>query len=541
MEQLQERERKSCTLVIWFENGKGPRIISHHVPSYPYLVPLSVDALISKDNGFGLSPSSFIQYYSGTWVTLSLRQQIRVNSDHEVLFRLLPSFREELCDCPDLEDYQRRQPQRHGPAKRLATQLVSPSKKARASEADSPSSHIDTHRSSPVTPTRRARSPDLEFPPILQILDGSEDSPSGSHAAPLPDLQRPIAPLPKRVPSHRAKISTATAKRQWPADYTLQELLDGFSKMQEMLKIGEVTTEKAAFPTVFSSEYRKSTVTRSKKILREASNTMKTKHALTKWSDFLKALKPGGNSDAEDDALVIVPSESPSLSCRPTPVSSGPSKAPQPVLDSGPSCLTPTANPTLARAETPNPFVDTGDMTSLHGESFSSHPDFFQAILADPDLLDDSADWERLGIPYNLEELLSRCLFCDKMVTSTPSPYLQQLLADLVSDPNPPSMAQFLYCQRHELETSLAPEAQAKGWPLDIDFSQLRHRTLRSQAHLKSILQGDITENAFYNLSAKDRNIDAEAGLDGVSGSRKPALTRELEHTSRECPPRTAG
>ncbi|GJF00608.1 hypothetical protein PsYK624_169010 [Phanerochaete sordida] len=101
------------------------------------------------------------------------------------------------------------------------------------------------------------------------------------------------------------------AHRQWPAGYTLQELLDGFSEIQEMLKSKEGNTEKAAFPAVFSTEYQKSTVTRCKKILWKTTEATKVKHASTKWADFLKALKLSNDGETRNAALTLELSELP--------------------------------------------------------------------------------------------------------------------------------------------------------------------------------------------------------------------------------------
>ncbi|KAK1218660.1 hypothetical protein PQX77_018648 [Marasmius sp. AFHP31] len=92
------------------------------------------------------------------------------------------------------------------------------------------------------------------------------------------------------------------------------------------------------------------------------------------------------------------------------------------------------------------------------------------------------------------------CPFCDSQLPQEPTPYLQKSIDNAVkkSKPQPRptnrlgrklAMGDYMHiCQRHHFEAELLPQAEAKGWPKNIDFSRLEARVYKLKSHLKDIL-----------------------------------------------------
>ncbi|TFK69325.1 hypothetical protein BDN72DRAFT_619972 [Pluteus cervinus] len=92
------------------------------------------------------------------------------------------------------------------------------------------------------------------------------------------------------------------------------------------------------------------------------------------------------------------------------------------------------------------------------------------------------------------------CPYCDYALPSSPTPLLQKLLAETKqrsrSDARPANplgrkapLAVFInVCQRHNFESQILPEAEAKGWPKTIDWSALRNRIQEMREHLHDLI-----------------------------------------------------
>ncbi|KAF5362164.1 hypothetical protein D9756_002656 [Leucocoprinus leucothites] len=92
------------------------------------------------------------------------------------------------------------------------------------------------------------------------------------------------------------------------------------------------------------------------------------------------------------------------------------------------------------------------------------------------------------------------CPYCDSRLPSSPTPFFLKLLESTLSksclDPrstNPlgrkASLSTFVaVCQRHDFETEVLPEAEAKGWPKTINWEELADRVLKMKPALEEII-----------------------------------------------------
>lgn len=71
------------------------------------------------------------------------------------------------------------------------------------------------------------------------------------------------------------------------------------------------------------------------------------------------------------------------------------------------------------------------------------------------------------------------------------------------------------YCDRHELETSVLPIAEAAGWPLAPNFDRLYIRILKLQKSLEEDIldasQDKLDTNVFLNKVLKQHNENSSS------------------------------
>ncbi|KAL0571669.1 hypothetical protein V5O48_010287 [Marasmius crinis-equi] len=94
------------------------------------------------------------------------------------------------------------------------------------------------------------------------------------------------------------------------------------------------------------------------------------------------------------------------------------------------------------------------------------------------------------------------CPFCDARLPKAPTPYLRDLIKEAIKksvpDPRPTNqlgrkskkISSWVHiCQRHHFETELLPQAEANGWPKEIDFKKLEPRVSKLKSRLQEIIE----------------------------------------------------
>ncbi|KAJ3571044.1 hypothetical protein NP233_g4012 [Leucocoprinus birnbaumii] len=110
------------------------------------------------------------------------------------------------------------------------------------------------------------------------------------------------------------------------------------------------------------------------------------------------------------------------------------------------------------------------------------------------------------------------CPYCDSPLPPSPTPFFSKLLESALgkSHPDPrstnplgrkaPLSVFVVVCQRHDFETEVLPEAEAKGWPKSIDWEGLGDRVSRMKPDLKDIIHdsGEPDMQALINGEGGD-------------------------------------
>lgn len=471
------------------------------VETYPHARLSMLQPLMA---GLGLTATSLLDFYDGTWVTITADTVMQVNTEYNVLLRLRPSLREPLEDCLGLEDMVSSQlPQRT--SKRPGTTLVSPPTKIRRTQ-DASSASASSHA--------RAET---------QTMPSSSD---GSHrSSPVLEITspRPVRSLPRGKPfpldAHGDRASTpsivGSQRSDWPSQFTVDAIIKGFAEMNQMADKG--WTEKTAFPKVFKREYKKATVTSTKKVLRQASERIRKKYASTKWSTFAHAVKKG-DSDSSDDFDSFI--------------------------DTAPSVQAPVSSPLMRP-----PTASFSPKLGMHASN-TSQPQLKQVspVVSSLELSQDGPDGLNCSpsVSLDLSEFFPHltgdplCDFCDDPIPSNPSDKLRQMYAALkrksrpqptVNNPNHRVTrswtVHFHYCQQHELESTLIPQAEASAWPLKPDFARLHLRVSQLwKTTLQEVLLSDLQENYFFRESAKRYEAQGSSTLAAESaGSQYSAYS----------------
>ncbi|KAF8652165.1 hypothetical protein AX16_004522 [Volvariella volvacea WC 439] len=111
------------------------------------------------------------------------------------------------------------------------------------------------------------------------------------------------------------------------------------------------------------------------------------------------------------------------------------------------------------------------------------------------------------------------CPFCDAPLPDSPSPLLRKMLAETAKkshpDPRPgnplgrraPSAVFVTVCHRHQFESQILPEAEAKGWPKTIDWERLKLRVERMKDVIRMVIwepQGARSQCLFWKELMED-------------------------------------
>jgi hypothetical protein len=122
------------------------------------------------------------------------------------------------------------------------------------------------------------------------------------------------------------------------------------------------------------------------------------------------------------------------------------------------------------------------------------------------------------------------CPFCDEELPPNPSPFYRSLLEaarrKAYLDPRPTNPrglkgqigVYIASCKRHRFETHQIPEAIAKGWPTDINFSRVRKRVESLGAVLAQLVRDEDNareESIYWTTVMKEvRKLGSRATSD---------------------------
>ncbi|GJE98504.1 hypothetical protein PsYK624_147360 [Phanerochaete sordida] len=497
-ERLVEQRKKMCTFVIWYENGQQPLVLSEVVDSYPNVALRS----IAKLAALNLDTTSVLEYWNGEWILCGIETPLTVDTDHALLLRTRPTLTLQLADCPGLEDRLETQVKRRGGIKRRAPLMTSPVKKMARAVQDLSIPRLPALRLSPVPSRSVSPSP---FPTSSRTTPRPR-SPSLELLQSPPLRPAPLAPVAGALPP------TALAARAWPKDFTVREIVDGFRELERLFNQGQ--PNRLTFVDVFHAPYVKATVTRHKAYLKKVTDAAFIDielHGDWKWSAVVTAFdrkQPLDDfaSSVRGDSVACAVADGghehvPSACEAPAPGAASASQSAPTAADASHTRQDgPTGSENDSQPVAPAPFPV---LSPLHALSPRGNT---PPILSRPvSPLDLSEFFPDITQPL--------CEFCDEPMTGQPSAVLQTMRAKLLplswSSPtiNPAHRAVenptvcHQYCERHELETTQLPLAQAAGWPLAPNFSRLYHRLLRLRVMLAAVLKAETPSSEFLHAA----------------------------------------
>ncbi|KAF5383667.1 hypothetical protein D9615_003785 [Tricholomella constricta] len=111
------------------------------------------------------------------------------------------------------------------------------------------------------------------------------------------------------------------------------------------------------------------------------------------------------------------------------------------------------------------------------------------------------------------------CPYCDAPLPPSPTPHLKRLLASTARksyrEPRPdnplgrnaPFAVFIAVCQRHIFESQILPQAELKGWPKSIDWTELEKRVRRMKGVLRAVIDdtsGTSTDDEYEEIFGGD-------------------------------------
>ncbi|KAK7689518.1 hypothetical protein QCA50_007310 [Cerrena zonata] len=469
--ELQEQSKRTCTVILWYENGKPPLRISHFARNYPRTSVDTIDAL----KPFNFTSSSLLDHWDGgNWNVINHKTVLQANKEKPLLLRIRPSLLSELTDCPSLDKLSQR-PQSQTARKRPAEAiLVSPPNKL-LKTAVALESLADTNASADT---------------VIEILSDSEEE---RHT--------------QDLGAHSTISGSSTVPRKWPSGYTVSDIQSGLNRIKLLVQKDHCcVTERSAFPEVFSGcVYKKSTVTYVKRTLASTRLELLKQYGGKTWKAFSKARRESAGSGSDEE---LEPEQTPTV------IRDIPREISLEYMTPPPNELSHSTQTISQPVHSPDPDPVTPDIQ--HTAPFPILPPLLstsQPSLSEPDLPHSHAPAASnlINELFGYDPDIPLCEFCDEPVTAQPSRTLQMMRENLLkqswSDPTPDNpthrrASHFTiyqsYCDRHDLETTQLPTAQAAGWPLNPDFDRLYLRILR----LRVALETDILQASPDNLRA---------------------------------------
>ncbi|TFY52206.1 hypothetical protein EVJ58_g10144 [Rhodofomes roseus] len=552
-EELVIRDKKTCLFVIFYENTNGPVDdpieIEEYISTWPQFqlanVPLIVEA-------FQLTDKSLVVRYEpkqSTWILGRIDTVMTVDASRSgarILIRLPRTVHTEWPVTKRLQDEIQMQSRK----RRALTDLVSPVKKmARGGQVSTPEVQLQPFVLGVPSSRQPTTTADNSIAPMPTSLSADSMARTGtpsasSHIAPsrsqLQDVEASSASTnPGAVPT------SPEARHQWPSDFYVCDIADGFKEMSRLMLAqssstakGKGLTKAEAFLHVFGLPCVRSTWCRAKALWKAVPEEMRSqyisysrqKKAL--WAAFAKEVKqsrrrqqnkslPSESSDDNEDGLPVNKPEhadvAPALSRGPMTVDHGRSS---PSLDDG-HCVADTVeerdgvdlqvvkpmdDERAPEVRWPSPLSGAVD-----GDPSGATADVPELDFTNVDPMP-ALD----GIP-ELDPAVMKCEFCDEIIPAgfVQSDTLARMREDLEArswlDPvswNPRHrrtetwMVHQDYCERHDFEWVLLPQARQAGWPIIVDFASIRRRMLSMLPELRAIVKNPRTSEFFTRLQA---------------------------------------
>ncbi|KAG6848445.1 hypothetical protein H0H93_016900, partial [Arthromyces matolae] len=526
-EEMQKQEDRTVLLVVWYADGKEPLRLNHYIESFPKFQLASSASLISD---LDLTPRSYVDLWQGEWNTITLDTVFNVEKGQRVLLRLRPNLRTEITDCPGFDEELSTQSKRRPvTGKRAAAILVSPLKKAPRTDTTPSVAHsrhslpVDDNSSSSPQGTQLVNHNSL-VPPTVPISTQRQHGPQSSRG------RRSLCP-PSYSPSRSRSRSPPITKGRmdtWPLNYYVCDIDDGFKKIQRLRDKNKKLSVADAYKKVFNDapfvrltyyKYEKLWSTYDEDIKQRFIRYGRSSSGLTR--NFLRVIK---KPDLLDDSS---PPSSP-IAAAPRDVSQSPSPDSANTIyddndDDLPSPASLFSLPSLAPSSSTSHSQYTS--TSHSKSSASSSSQHMSSDCAQPQLM---------------------CEYCDEDFPLNPSVQLLSMRNSLeasdntwsaptTDNPGHREATHFTvyigYCERHQLETKLLPEAEREGWPCTIDFKKLYQRVLDEFETIETVLADPLESPAFQlahvaalskgkgkNMGTWDRFTEQSVGYYGEIG-----------------------
>ncbi|KAF8180875.1 hypothetical protein BJ912DRAFT_929195 [Pholiota molesta] len=219
--EIEDRIKKTRTLVVYHTEGEQPFRRDHYIPTFPHLRLSTCTRLIQE---LDLTPDTWIDFWHAhEWMTVDINTVLSVDKCPCVLLKIRPTIRNSLKNCPGL-DGELKLPSKTQSAKRSGTALVSPIKKVQRGENIS---NVHTNAiqavNTPALAHSPAPTPALEQGPLpaFNHTNFAESSTSGQ-----PRTQNLAG---------SALSDTSTKPKQWPFDFYIFQIHNGLTQMQTML------------------------------------------------------------------------------------------------------------------------------------------------------------------------------------------------------------------------------------------------------------------------------------------------------------------
>ncbi|TFY51254.1 hypothetical protein EVJ58_g10666 [Rhodofomes roseus] len=503
-EELSIREKKTVLFVVFYENDAGPDNepveIKEHVETWPQVQFADMQLLVKA---FRLSGESFIMHYEpkqSSWVLGRLDTIITVDPSRNgtrILLRLPKDLHTVWPSSRRLEDELQKQSRKRG----ALTELVSPVKKTIRSDTGLVASRVVT-QPSPTNPVD-------DLPDQLRALPAPSDV-TMHQAEPV------YAMVQHNEPSDVPSAGKGGIRRRWPTDFYVYEVGDGITDMRRRMLAqssssakGKGLTKAEAFRDVFGLDIVRSTYVRVVNMWDALPQETRRRYIAygrdpkARWPTFwgkYKDIIANTPNEPEDGALqdkshgtqafTSADEELDSLQTQDVlsasnvqerQSSSGPSEHVQVPMSPTPSPIIPVSVrwPSPLAGEPPLPAVPEID---------------FSAVEALP----------ALAFAPELDPNVPKCEFCDEIIPAdfVESPMLARMRQELEACSELDPMAwnprhrrtahwevHQAYCEQHDFEWRLLPQAREAGWPTVVDFGNLRRRILRMLPELCAIIK----------------------------------------------------
>ncbi|KAH9484515.1 hypothetical protein JR316_0003997 [Psilocybe cubensis] len=225
--EMDEQRKRTCILVVYHTNGQPPIRLEYYIQSFPHFR-LSDSAELMKN--LELQPTTKLDYWKGEWVTLTMESVLTVEKGQRLILKIRPSLRETLEHCPGIEDELKLQPKTsQALLAQQHTTLVSPIRQSAIQEASSLTITHSTSRNRSASPIL---SNHIHIPRKKRPHGYRTPNSSDSDLPPPPKVLKKSHNLP---PPPKVLKKSHNSTKQWPFDFKVYQIHNGFLQMQETL------------------------------------------------------------------------------------------------------------------------------------------------------------------------------------------------------------------------------------------------------------------------------------------------------------------